>query len=115
MEILGKFQKRGVPIVAGTDNAIPVFSLYTEIETYHRLGNFSRLEALQSATIVSARSMGLGDVTGSLEEGKEADIAILDKNPLEDIANIRTVSAVVTNGRYYDCDLLWPLAGFLTK
>lgn len=115
MEILGKFQKAGVPIVAGTDNAIPVFSLYTEIETYQRLGNFSNLEALQSATIVSARSMGLGDVTGSLEVGKEADIAILDKNPLDDITNIRTIRAVVTNGRYYDCDLLWPLADFLTK
>jgi imidazolonepropionase-like amidohydrolase len=115
MEILGKFQKAGVPIVAGTDNAIPVFSLYTEIETYHHLGNFSRLEALQSATIVAARSMGLGDITGTIEVGKEADIAILEKNPLDEISNIRSVRSVVTNGQYYDCDQLWPLANFLTK
>lgn len=115
MEIIGRFQKAGVSIVAGTDNAIPVFSLYTEIETYHRLGNFSTLEAIQSATIVSARSMGLDKHTGSLEVGKQADIAILDKNPLENISHIRSISAVMTNGKYYACDPLWQAADFLLK
>lgn len=115
MEIIGRFQKAGVPIVAGTDNAIPVFSLYTEIETYQRLGNFTNLEAIQSATIVSARSMGMDKHTGSLEVGKQADIAILDKNPLEDISHIRSVQAVMTNGKYYDCDPLWQAADFLVK
>lgn len=115
MAIIGRFQKAGVPIVAGTDNVIPVFSLYKEIETYHLLGNFTKLEAIQSATIVSARSMGLDKVTGTLEVGKEADIAILDKNPLEDISNIRSVSAVVTNGKYYDADPLLKAADFLVK
>jgi len=56
--------------------------------------------------------MGLGDKTGTLEVGKEGDIAILDKNPLEDISNIRTVSAVVTNGNYFKSNPLWKAADF---
>jgi imidazolonepropionase-like amidohydrolase len=56
--------------------------------------------------------MGLEKVTGTLEIGKEADIAILDKNPLEDIRNIRTVSAVLTNGNYFESNPLWQAADF---
>lgn len=115
MEILGKFFHAGVPIVAGTDNPVPVFSLYLEIEAYHTLGKLTPLEALQTATIIPARAMGLGKETGSLEIGKEADIAILDKNPLAEIHNIRTVSAVVTNGNYYLSNPLWEAADFLPR
>ena len=50
--------------------------------------------------------------TGTLEIGKEADIAILDKNPLVDITNLRTVSAVLTNGNYYESNPLWRVADF---
>lgn len=115
MEILGAFHDAGVPIVAGTDNVVPVFNLYLEIETYHRLGGMSPLDALRSATIVPARAMGLEAETGTLEVGKEADIAILDANPLFDIGNIRTTSAVVTNGSYYESDPLWRAADFVPR
>lgn len=112
MEIIGKLFHAGVPVVAGTDNAVPVFSLYLELETYHKFGNFTALEALQTATIVPARAMSMDRLTGTLEIGKEADIAVLDKNPLEDISNIRTVSAVVTNGNYYQSRPLFDAADF---
>lgn len=112
MEILGKFHKAGVPIVAGTDNIVPVFGLYLEIETYHKLGGLSPLEAIQTATSIPAKAMGMGEETGTLEVGKQADIAILDKNPLEDISNIRTVSSVITNGNYYKSEPLWKAADF---
>lgn len=59
--------------------------------------------------------MGLDAETGTLEIGKEADIAILDKNPLMDITNLRTVSAVITNGQYYDSNPLWEAADFLPR
>ncbi len=113
MDIIGHFVRAGIPVVAGTDNAVPVFSLYLEIESYSKLGHLTPLQALQSATIVPARAMGLALHTGTLEAGKEADIAILEKNPLDSIDNIRSVSAVVTNGNYYESRLLWPLADFL--
>lgn len=112
MEILGKFYRAGVPIVAGTDNIVPVFGLYLEIETYHKLGGLTPLEAIKTATSIPAKAMGMDSETGTLEIGKEADIAILDKNPLEDITNLRTVSAVMTNGNYYESEPLWKAADF---
>tara|TARA_B110000208_G_C11799870_1_gene441492 strand:- start:700 stop:2772 length:2073 start_codon:yes stop_codon:yes gene_type:complete len=115
MDIIGQFFKAGIPIVAGTDNVVPVFSLYLEIETYHRLGKLTPIEAIRTATIIPAKAMGLDLFTGTLEIGKEADIAILDKNPLIDISNIRTVSAVITNGNYYESNPLWKAADFKTR
>jgi len=50
--------------------------------------------------------------TGTLEVGKQADIAILDADPLLDIRNIRSVSAVMSNGSYYDSDPLWLAVDF---
>lgn len=115
MEVIGEFYRAGVPIVAGTDNAVPVFSLYLEMETYHKFGKLSPLDALKTATIIPAKVMGLDKETGTLEIGKEADIAILDKNPLENISNIRTVSAVLSNGNYYLSEPLWHAADFKSK
>lgn len=115
MEILGQFYKAGIPIVAGTDNIVPVYSLYLEIETYQKLGGLTPLEAIKTATIIPAKAMGLDAETGTLEIGKEADIAILDKNPLLDITNLRTVSAVITNGNYYESNPLWSAADFVPR
>jgi len=112
MEILGAFFRAGVPIVAGTDNVVPVHSLYLEIESYHELAGLTPLEAIRTATIIPARAMGMEAETGTLEIGKEADIAILERNPLVDISHIRTVSAVMTNGHYYESDPLWRAADF---
>ena len=99
-------------IVAGTDNVVPVYSLYLEIESYHRLAQLTPLEAIRTATIIPAQAMGLDAETGTLEVGKEADIAILERNPLLDISHIRTVSAVMTNGNYYESEPLWHAADF---
>ncbi len=115
MKIIGDFYRAGVPIVAGTDNVVPVYSLYLEIETYHKLGGLTPLEAIRTATIMPARAMGLDAETGTLEVGKEADIAILEKNPLLNIEHLRTVSAVVTNGNYYRSNPLWKAADFKPK
>jgi imidazolonepropionase-like amidohydrolase len=114
MEIIGDFYRAGVPIVAGTDNVVPVYSLYREMEAYHELGGLSPFDVIRTATIIPARAMGLDAETGTLEVGKEADLAILDENPLLDIGNIRSVSAVMTNGYYYESTPLWRAADFET-
>ncbi|CAN0574085.1 unnamed protein product, partial [Ectocarpus sp. 12 AP-2014] len=112
VEVIGKFFKAGIPIVAGTDNFAPGFGHFLELETYQKYGGLTPFEVLKTATIIPATAMGMEKETGTLEVGKEADIAILDKNPLTDIAKLRTVSAVMTNGNYYLSEPLWLAADF---
>jgi imidazolonepropionase-like amidohydrolase len=109
--IVGALHHAGVPIVAGTDQTVPGYSLYREIELYTQAG-FTPLEAIQAATIVPARVMGLDKELGSVEAGKRADLIILDANPLESIHNIRKVEFVITNGVMYNCAELWRSVGF---
>jgi hypothetical protein len=111
LEIVGALHKAGIDIVAGTDQAIPGHSIYRELELYVKAG-FTPLEALQSATSVPARVMGMDKETGTIEAGKRADIIILDANPLEDIKNIRSVDKVIANGVLYDAAPLWKSVGF---
>ncbi|MFZ0085908.1 MAG: amidohydrolase family protein, partial [Candidatus Acidiferrales bacterium] len=111
IEIVGALHRAGVPIVAGTDQTVPGYSLYREIELYVQAG-FTPMEAIQAATIVPARVMGLDKELGTVEPGKRADLAILDRNPLESIHNIRTVEFVITNGVMYNCAELWKSVGF---
>ncbi|HBU78962.1 MAG TPA: amidohydrolase, partial [Muricauda sp.] len=69
-------------------------------------GGMKSMDALKVATILGAESLGLDGDLGSIEEGKLADILILDKNPLEDIRNTNTITHVIKNGKVYDADTL---------
>lgn len=111
LAIIGALHKAGVPIVVGTDQNIPGFSVYREIELYHQAG-FSPMEALQAATIVPARVMKVDADSGSVEAGKRADLDVLDANPLDDIHNVRTIRQVLANGVLYNPAPLWESVGF---
>jgi len=108
---LGALHKAGVPIVAGTDQAVPGHSLHREIELYVQAG-FTPIEAIEAATLVPARVMGLDRETGTVEVGKRADIIVVKGNPLEDIRNTRNVEFVLTHGVMYNCAELWRSVGF---
>jgi imidazolonepropionase-like amidohydrolase len=101
----------GVPIVAGTDQAVPGYSVDREMELYVKAG-FTPMEAIQSATLTSARAMGMEKDSGTVEVGKRADVIIVDGNPLENISDIRKVSAVFAEGRMFQPAQLWPSVGF---
>jgi len=101
----------GVPIVAGTDQAVPGFSLDREIELYVQAG-FTPMEAIQAATLVPARAMGMEKDSGTIEIGKRADVILVDGNPLENISDIRKVSAVFAAGKMYQPAALWSAVGF---
>jgi imidazolonepropionase-like amidohydrolase len=101
----------GVPIVAGTDQAVPGFSLDREIELYVQAG-FTPIEAIQAATLVPARAMGMEKDSGTVEAGKRADVIVVGGNPLENISDIRKVSMVFAGGRMYQPAALWTAVGF---
>jgi len=111
LAIIGALHRAGVRIVAGTDQTVPGYSLYREIELYNQAG-FTPMEALQAATIVPARVMKVDRESGSIEVGKRADFDILDANPLGNIHNIRSVRSVVANGVLYESAPLWESVGF---
>lgn len=115
MELAGKLtvalHRAGVPIVAGTDLVVPGHTTYRELELYVRAG-MTPMEAIRSATIVPARVMRMDKELGTVEAGKVADLIILDRNPLENISNLRSVRFVVTRGRMYESAPFWRAADF---
>jgi imidazolonepropionase-like amidohydrolase len=111
LQTIGGLHRAGVPIVAGTDVGVPGHTLHRELELYVKAG-MTPMEAIQSATLTPAQVMRLEKEVGTIEPGKRADILILERNPLEDISNIRKIKFVVTQGRLFDCSELRKSVGF---
>ncbi len=97
VEFVGRLHKAGVTIIPGTD-AIPGFTLHRELELYVQAG-MTPIEALQSATSVSARVARVDADRGSIEVGKLADLVLVEGDPTSDISAIRRPVLVLTQGR----------------
>lgn len=65
-------------------------------------GGMKPLQALRTGTLAGAQYLGLDRSIGSLEQGKLADLIVLDKNPLEDLRNSTSVRYTMVNGRLFD-------------
>ncbi|GAB3484888.1 amidohydrolase family protein [Nocardiopsis coralliicola] len=91
----------GVPIVAGSDAAVPGLrfgsGLVAEVEALARAGLGARA-ALQAATVTAAQVLGRAD-TGVLAAGRAADLLVVDGDPLADPAALRRVRSVWRAGR----------------
>ena len=102
IEVVNKLHDAGVKLLAGTDTAspfnIPGFSLHKELIFLTHAG-LTPIEALRTATLNPAIFLGIQDSIGTIEEGKIADIVLLDANPLEDISNTQKINSVVVNGK----------------
>jgi hypothetical protein len=109
MRIVQAMHEAGIPILAGTDTPglqrPPGFSLADELELLVRTG-FTPMEALQAATIQPARFLDAADSLGTVEQGKVADLVLLDADPLTDIANVGSVRAVILGGKFHDSEAL---------
>ncbi len=84
------------------DEVEPGISVHREMELLVERGGATPLEALQIATIGSARILGFDAILGSVEAGKIANFIVLDGNPLEDITNASAIHLIVHDGRRHD-------------
>ncbi len=69
-------------------------------------GGMSPLQALRTATLNPAITLGLDSYIGSLQAGKLADLVVLDKNPLESIYYTESVHYTMVNGHLYDAETM---------
>ncbi|MFC0306696.1 amidohydrolase family protein [Rhizorhabdus histidinilytica] len=105
--VLPMLAKAGVTIMAGTDAGFlnsfdyPALGLHQELALYVENG-LTPAQALSAATRAGPAWFGKLDRYGSVEAGKQADLVLLDRNPLEDIHATRSVDTVVLRGIAHD-------------
>ena len=99
----------GVPVLLGSDSPqifnVPGFSIHWELAAMAEAG-LTPFEALSTGTTAPARFYGQGDRWGSIAPGRAADLIVLREDPLADIANTRSIDAVMVRGRYLPRDEL---------
>ncbi|MXW37835.1 MAG: amidohydrolase family protein [Acidobacteria bacterium] len=94
-------QELGVRLITGSDTSYgpeSVSRVGVEVANFVKVG-LSPIEAIRGATLYSAELLGIAEDTGVIEPGKEADLIVVVEDPLENIAAIQDVVAVVSNGR----------------
>jgi len=105
--ILPMLAEAGVPIIAGTDAGFlnsfnyPGFGLHDELALFARKG-LTPAQALAAATRAGPAWFGWLDRYGAIKAGMAADLVLLDRNPLEDIAATRAIDTVVMRGTVHD-------------
>ena len=100
-ETFGRAVKKGVKIAYGTDaGALPHGDNAIDFKLMVEYG-MTPLNAIRSATIVTAELMGLKNETGSLTPGLAADIIAVNANPLNDIEALKNVSFVMKDGHIF--------------
>ncbi len=94
-----------IPVVLGNDVGCPWITQYDfwrELCYFHKYTGVSNAFALYTATKRSAELAGIGDVTGSIEVGKCADMIVTKENPLDNLAALENVDMVIARGRVID-------------
>ena len=109
LDVVFDLFQRGVAIVPGTDG-LPGFLYHRELELYERSG-IPAAEVLKLATIKSAEITGVSKTFGSIEVGKQADLILIDGNPLDDISNIRKVEWTMKGGNLFYAKELYASMG----
>jgi imidazolonepropionase-like amidohydrolase len=94
--------RNGAKILAGTDfplfYLVPGLSIHQELELFVDFG-FSNFDALKTATTNPAEWSGNAYNKGYLSKGKQADLIILNKNPLDNIKNTQSIYMVIFKGQ----------------
>lgn len=109
LKMLKVLHDHGIRIVPGSDS-IAAFTVHRELELYAEAG-IPNAAVMRMATLDSASVVGAGNRTGSVSAGKDADLVLLDGNPLEDMSAVRRALAVVKGGYLYRPDDLYRAVG----
>lgn len=94
-----------IPVVLGNDVGCPWITQYDfwrELYYFHKYVGVTNAFALYSATSLGAEMAGIGSETGTIEEGKFADMIVTAKNPLDDLRGLRRIETVIARGKVYD-------------
>jgi imidazolonepropionase-like amidohydrolase len=95
----------GVTIMSGTDipnlGLIPGISLHHELELLVKSG-INPLNVIKIATGNGAEALGILDDVGTIESGKQADMIILNANPIINIRNIGAIEGVIEDGQFFN-------------
>lgn len=101
LELTGAAHRAGVKVLVGTDYIVAGITVHNELEQLVMAG-LSPVDALRAATALPAEYFGLQKEYGGVAAGMNADLILLNKNPLEDIRNTQSIDAVIFNGNFYD-------------
>lgn len=95
----------GVPVGLGTDVGCPYithYDMWRELHYFVKYCGVTPAFALYSATKLNARLAGIGDLTGSIEADKQADLIVCSDNPLQNLSALRELDMVVMGGYRID-------------
>lgn len=93
-----------VKLLTGSDTfgmAIVGFSIHREMEILQKLG-LKPFDILNASTVNAARYLDSYPVEGTITEGKNANLVLLNKNPLENIKNTQTIEGVMLHGKWFN-------------
>jgi len=109
LDMTGSIYESDIPIMAGTDCPIffltPGYSLHEELSLLVEAG-LTPLEAIRASTLRPAEYFEMDDHLGKIKTEYEADLVLLDANPLEDIRNTLKINTVIRAGEVYGKDKL---------
>jgi len=102
---LSSIRDAGVRMVAGTDSGFGLRGVENRMDDYvsglemFATAGWSNAGAIEAATVLAAQACGVGEITGSLDEGKRADLIAVSGNPLTRLDDLRQLQLVMVSGR----------------
>ena len=102
---LAKMRAAGVKMVAGTDCGFAVRGVENRMDGYveglevFAAAGWDNASVIEAATTLAAEAIGLGEITGSLDAGKRADLIAVRGDPLAHLADLRNLELVMVSGR----------------
>jgi Tol biopolymer transport system component len=112
VETVARLAANGAKVATGSHDVPTPSGLGEHWEIWSYVdGGMTPLEALRSATLTGAEDLGMQGLLGSLEQGKLADLIVLNANPLDNIRNTLKIEYVMKNGLLFDGNTLALLNG----